>query len=458
MTEGHEPGVQDRVPEPDSSGVQDETVAEPVPEPAADYETSWTSVAALLAGGVAIALLWGWPVLLVIVGIAAIITIHELGHYLTAKWSGMKVTEFFIGFGPRLWSFRRGETEYGIKPIPAGAYVRIIGMSNLDEVDPVDEPRTYRQQSFPKRLLVVLAGPATHFVQALIIVFLLLTVAGMPGGQLAVDDPLEEWVVRDVVADSAAEDAGLEPGDRVLTFNGEPVDGWEEMSSLIRESDVGDEVTLGVQRDGEVFRTSTEIGRRPREEGGSDADAGSPFLGLGPKPAPNERLGVVDGLVQTPRQTVEISWGAVTALGSFFSPSGLDTFADSVREGSDEGTEGAPSTGAPADDGEDDSGRLLSIYGAVRVGAQLTEQGWAGLAMFYLSINIFVGLINLVPLLPFDGGHAAVAVYERIRSRGGRRYYADVTKLLPVAYAVIMGLVLLGITTIYLDIVDPVQL
>ncbi len=95
----------------------------------------------------------GW--LLIVGALVVMIFLHELGHYLTAKWAGMKVTEFFIGFGPKIWSFRRGETEYGIKCIPPGAYVRIIGMSNLDEVPPEDEPRTYRQQSYPQRLLVV---------------------------------------------------------------------------------------------------------------------------------------------------------------------------------------------------------------------------------------------------------------------------------------------------------------
>ncbi len=90
------------------------------------------------------------------------IFLHELGHFVTARWTGMKVTQFFLGFGPRLWSFRRGETEYGVRALPLGAFVRIIGMNNLDEVEPADEARTYRQQSFPKRLLVISAGSIMH--------------------------------------------------------------------------------------------------------------------------------------------------------------------------------------------------------------------------------------------------------------------------------------------------------
>src|SRR6476661_6266425 len=117
----------------------------------------------------------GWSMLVVIAGLVVMIFLHELGHFITAKLSGMKVTEFFLGFGPKLWSFRRGETEYGVKAIPAGAYVRIIGMNNLEEISPEDEPRTFRQQSYPKRLLVAVAGSGMHFIQTLLCLFLLFT-------------------------------------------------------------------------------------------------------------------------------------------------------------------------------------------------------------------------------------------------------------------------------------------
>ena len=111
---------------------------------------------------------------IVIVAMIVMIMLHELGHFVTAKWSGMKVTEYFLGFGPRLWSFRRGETEYGVKALPLGGYVKIIGMSNLEEVPPEDEPRTYRQQPFRKRLLVAVAGSAVHFILALMLIFTIL--------------------------------------------------------------------------------------------------------------------------------------------------------------------------------------------------------------------------------------------------------------------------------------------
>ena len=116
--------------------------------------------------------------LIVIVAIIAMVMIHELGHFLTAKWSHMKVTEYFLGFGPRLWSFRRGETEYGVKVLPLGGYVKIIGMSNTEEVDPADEARTYRQQPFHNRLMVALAGSFMHFVMAFILLWALFAFIG----------------------------------------------------------------------------------------------------------------------------------------------------------------------------------------------------------------------------------------------------------------------------------------
>ncbi len=108
------------------------------------------------------------------------VMVHELGHLLAAKHGGMKVTEYFLGFGPRLWSFRRGETEYGIKAFPLGGYVKIPGMTNLEEVDPEDEPRTYRQKPFHARLLVAVAGSAMHFLMAFVLLWALLTFVGVP--------------------------------------------------------------------------------------------------------------------------------------------------------------------------------------------------------------------------------------------------------------------------------------
>lgn len=424
-----------------------------------EHETDAIPLVLVGVGVLALAVWRGWPLLLMILGIIVMITIHELGHFLAAKWAGMKATEFFIGFGPRIWSFRRGETEYGLKAIPAGAYVRIIGMNNLDEVPPEDEERSYRQQSFPKRLIVVLAGPASHVVQAFVILMVMFVIVGVPGGDPLPTEPLsatsEDWTVDEVTENSAAAAAGIEPGDRIVAFDGERVKTWDDVSERIRAGKVGEEVTLTIDRDGKQIESTTELIARPSDVPGPSG----PFLGVGPfyPDPPNEKLGLIEAVPRSVTEVGDVAWQSVVAMGRFFSPDGVSDYAGTVSEGGGQSDDKGSSTANPGKVSDDDSGnRMLSIYGVLLLGEDAGEQGLANLLPIFLMINVFIGLLNLVPLLPFDGGHASVAIYERIRSRNGRRYHADVSKLLPVAYAVVMGLVILGVTSLYLDIVNPV--
>jgi len=431
----------------------------PPPAPGRDpaaYETGGLRLALLIGAMALVMLLWGWSALIIVLGIVLMIFLHELGHYLTAKWSGMKVTEFFIGFGPRLWSFRRGETEYGVKAIPAGAYVRIIGMNNLDEVDPADEPRTYRRQSFPKRLLVVSAGSIMHMLQALVLLVILLGVVGVPGGSVADEGRRAgDWEVGGVEPDSAAAEAGLEVGDRIVAFDGERVETWAEVTSAIAESDVGDEVTLTVERGDETRRVTAVLGPRPADQVGGEP--GAPFLGVGAR-TPIETIGLGRAVVEAPGELLGFSADAVRAMVGFFSPSGLSDFADNVTQARDDP---APSPADPGGSGAVDDGegnRLISIYGAIRMANQLSEEGWMWVLLMFFQINVFIGILNMAPLPPLDGGHAAVAIYERIRSRRGRRYEVDMTRLLPLTYAVVMALIFLGIGALYLDIFNPIDM
>jgi membrane-associated protease RseP (regulator of RpoE activity) len=417
------------------------------------YETGVTGLLAVLGAIVLVGLWLGWAVPIIVLGFALMIFLHELGHYVTARWSGMKATEFFIGFGPRVWSFRRGETEYGLKAIPAGAYVRIIGMNNLDEVDPADEPRTYRQQSFPKRLLVVSAGSIMHMLQAFVLLVLLLGVVGVPGGSLTDDAArARNWEVGSVVQGSAADDAGLREGDRIVSFNGHDVATWADVTDDIRASEVGDQVTLGVERDGRPMTLSAELRPRPARQGG---DEGSPFLGVGAA-ASRQAIGLGSAIVEAPGEMVSFIGEAAAAMGGFFSPGGLGDFADTVGRADDPAPASSGSGGSQvSDDGSDN--RMISIYGAIRMAVQLSEDSWMWVLLMFFQVNIFIGILNMAPLPPLDGGHAAVAIYERVRSRAGRRYHADMAKLLPLTYAVIMGLLVLGVASLYLDIVNPID-
>lgn len=396
-----------------------------------------TGLILLVAGIAALGLLGGLPVLVVVLAIIVMVFFHELGHYLTAKWAGMKVTEFFIGFGPRIWSFRRGETEYGLKAIPAGAYVRIIGMHNLDEVDPADESRTYRQKPYWRRLSVAVAGSGMHFVMALLLLFAIFAFHG-------IEQDEEAWFVGAVVEDSAAEQAGLEVGDRLLAVDGAPLDSFDDLRGHIVDRP-GERVVLTVERDGEELALPTTLG----DQNLDGERAG--FLGVGPD-APYVPDGPLTAAGRSFTTFGSMAKLSVQALGSFFTPGGLSDYTGRVF--SDRSAPVDPDATGPS---EEDRGRVVSVVGAVRLGAEQTEAGWVGLAEFLVTINVFVGIFNLVPLLPLDGGHVAIATYERIRSRRGRRYTVDVAKLMPLTYGVVALLIFVAVTSLYLDVVDPVS-
>ena len=388
----------------------------------------------------------GWSLLVVVLALVFMIFLHELGHYLTAKLSGMKVTEFFFGFGPKLWSFRRGETEYGVKAIPAGAYVRIIGMNNLEEVPPEDEPRTYRAQSYPRRLLVAVAGSGMHFLQALVCLFLMLAVTGAPGGHIFTDITTD-WQIVQVVDGSPAAQVGLQSGDRVVSVDGETVSDYTQLREKILARP-GKQVTLVVDRGGKPITLTPTLA----------SENGQGKLGVQSGLPPRQKVGVITAVGRSFSEFATGTRLSISALGSFFSPSGLSNFASDVAHGGSptvsSGQPGQPNTDQPSAD----QNRPISILGAARLGSDLTNEGLYSFLGFFMTINLFIGIVNLAPLLPLDGGHVVIATYERIRSRRGRRYQVDVMKLLPLTYFVILLLGVLFVSTIFLDLVDPITL
>jgi membrane-associated protease RseP (regulator of RpoE activity) len=436
MTDTHRPGrpAPGAWPPPPAAGA--ESQPQPQRPEGANLRLALT-IALVIGAGV----LWGLSVIIVIAALMVMIFLHELGHFVTARRAGMKVTEFFIGFGPRIWSFRRGEVEYGLKAIPAGAYVRIIGMHNLEEVDPADEPRTYRQKSYFSRLSVAVAGSTMHFLIALVLGFVLLVGWGTPAND-------EGWVVGSLATfpdrPSPAQEAGLQLGDRIVAFDGEAVHTWEELTPLIQQHP-GATVTLTVLRDGRTFDVATELER-------VHPDTGRPvgFLGVGAT-YPRHPEGVAGATTGTFDLFGQVAKDSVIGLGKVFSPGGISNYVDNLQgDTSDPGGTGGGGGGGSGDE------RLLSPVGAVQLGGQLADAGIAPLLAFMIAVNIFVGIFNLIPLLPFDGGHVAIATYEAIRSRKGKRYFADVTKMLPVTYGVVLILGLLFIGNLYLDIARPI--
>jgi membrane-associated protease RseP (regulator of RpoE activity) len=376
------------------------------------------------------------PFVLVVIALIVMIMLHELGHFLTAKAAGMKVTEYFLGFGPRLWSVHKGETEYGVKAIPAGGYVRIIGMSNLETVPSADEPRTYRQQSFPRRLSVAIAGSAMHYVIALMLLFVLLTAVGLPDynhPQPSIGAILE--VKKGV---SPAKQAGLRLGDRVLAVDGQRVSRWEDLPRLI-QARANEPVRFTVDRGGRTVELNV-VPIKVVDDSGNSAVR----IGIAPS-YPVKKYGAVSGLGHSVDGLYQGTRLTFKALASIFAPGQLKEYADQVV--------GQPPRSSTNAD------RPVSVVGATRVAGELAQDHrFAELLSLLIGINIFVGIFNMIPLLPFDGGHVAIAIYERIRSRKGRPYHADVAKLLPLTSAVVVFLVVFGVAIIYLDIVHPVAL
>lgn len=381
------------------------------------------------------ALLWvgaGFRYFVVVAGLLVMIFLHELGHFVTARLTGMKATQFFLFMGPRIFSFHRGETEYGLRLLPLGAFVRIVGMNNLDPCAPEDEPRAYKNKSYPRRMLVITAGSMMHFIQALVLFVVLSSVIGSP-------DP-NRWTISEIsrltTGATPAEEAQLQPGETITTVDGIDTRNYRDLQEYLRGLP-GQEVTLNVVGvDGASRQVATTLASRPLEDG---TQVG--FLGVAPdfeRNRENPLVGVGN--------FGSAMWSSISTVPRFLSPS---TFVDLGRlllQG-------------PADvsiDSEEAANRPVSMVGVVRLAGD-PGFDWTMPVTMLAYINIFVGVFNLLPLLPLDGGHAAIATYERIRSRRGVRHQIDVAKLLPLTYAVVLVLGFLMLTTLLLDIVRPIS-
>ena len=448
------------------------------------------------------ALLYLLGIVAFFVAIMASIGLHEFGHMIPAKRFGGKVTQWFVGFGPTVWSFRRGETEYGVKAFPLGGYVKIVGMlppakaseddtqepehdadGNLlvrpsntglfhqviadardaewEHIRPEDEPRLFYKLAWWKKVVVMAGGPT---VNLLIAFFLFWGVFGVYGVRTLEPDrgkPVIDTVSQCVLpyAESGREctdddpvapayEAGLRPGDTITTFNGTPVSDWEQLRRLIRDNADGTAV-IGYERDGKALEgtTSTTVEARPTSETDQTLRQVG-FLGV----SPTTHLEVTrGGPVFTLQQMGDM---AVQSLEALVKLPVKVWHVGLAIVGAEQRAEDSP----------------VSIVGGGRIAGEVASHDdfpvadkLVTLLMLVAGFNLFIGLFNFVPLLPLDGGHIAGALYEAAR-RGFARLrgrpdpgYVDVAKLLPVAYVVASALLVMGVVLIIGDLVVPVK-
>jgi len=395
------------------------------------------------------------------------VSLHEAGHMITAKRFGMKVTRYFVGFGPTIWSFRRGETEYGVKAIPLGGFCKIVGMTPQDDdVDPGDESRVMWRYPVWKRTIVMSAGSATHFGLAIVALWLAAVFMGLPNPDFpateeqARQEPAIVGITDCVVVEyeprvcaegdptSPAKVAGLRDGDRITAVNGTPVDTWGDMLELVRGIEPGP-ATVAYERDGVAGSVRADLAavRRP-PLGQDDGPVGTvAALGVGLR-------------IEKPTMVTYSPLAAFPATGDYLQQMAIGTVKAMQRI-----PEKIPALWAAITGAQRDIDTPISVVGASRLGGEAVQNdAWELFVLLFISLNFFVGVFNLLPLLPLDGGHIAIAWFEKARSwvyavfgrpDPGR---VDYFKLMPLTYAVLLVGGAFTLLTITADVINPITL
>jgi len=410
--------------------------------------------------------------------IMASIALHEVGHLVPAKLFGVKVTQYFVGFGKTLWSRTKGDTEFGVKAVPLGGYVRLVGMYppekpvaspnwltrladqarryEYEEITPADDGRLFYQKKTWQKIIIMLGGPAMNILLAFLIFLGINVFHGVYQPTLevahvsecAIRADREDQTCTDADPLTPAKAAGIRVGDTLVSFNGVALTSWEQMGDLIRANRDAP-ATVVVERGGAEVAlptVNTVLNHVPdRLDPTTYVEAG--FLGV----SPNQEL-VHGGPVATVQQMWTLTKQSAVALASF--PVRVYAVAADLV------------TGQPRDPNSP-----VSIVGASRVAGEIGASDQLGVgdkaaAWFSLlgSVNLFVALLNLVPLLPLDGGHVAGAIYEWLRRLAARLRGrtdpgpVDTAKALPLTYVVGGFLLIGGAVLIVADLVSPIQL
>src|SRR5665647_880211 len=440
-------------------------------------------------------------VLFVALGISVSIALHEVGHLLPAKRFGVKITQYMVGFGPTVWSRQRGETEYGLKAVPLGGYIRMIGMfppkpgadpsmlrgsstgrfsqlmdqardESRGQVKPGDEDRVFYKLSTPKKLVVMLGGPTMNLVIAVVLLGGIFTLYGI--GEITARVSAVSQCVQTVQANGSAPAtcspsdpqapanvAGIRPGDRIISLAGQPVSNWDDVRALVRPNG-GRQISVVVERDGKTLHlTATPIlNNVPRVDAAGNLVVGPDgkalmdrvgFMGFSPSAEiVRQPLTAVPALMG---DQLSRTAGVVLRIPQKMAGIAKAAFGGGVR----------------------DPNGPMSVVGVGRVAGEVANGQLPGVAdsgasKFVIlisligSLNIALFVFNLIPLLPLDGGHAAGALWEGLKRQVARLRgrpnpgYVDVAKALPVAYAVSIALIGMSVLLIYADVVNPIKL
>jgi membrane-associated protease RseP (regulator of RpoE activity) len=392
----------------------------------------------------------GAGILWFILAILLVIMVHEAGHFVAAKKLGFKATKFFVGFGPTLWSVKRGETEYGVKALPLGGFVKIVGMNPYEEVPAEDRSRAYPNKPRWQRAIVILAGPATHWPLAFLALLIVAMTIGYPVGATTEIKVVETRMTGESTPTPAAR-AGLQPGDRIIEVGGREVDRWTDVTGYISARG-GRVAEFTIERDGrrrEVTATLASVIFGEQGDVVEYAPAGAPirepregeelsgFLGIRPKER-FETLGLTRAVGDSGDRVWLATKGSVISVGEIFKQMFDGRFFSALSDrGERDPTEGP-----------------VGIVGIGRIAGETVERGQFYIFLqLLISLTVFIGLLNLLPLPPLDGGHLAVIGYETITRRS-----VDMRKLIPIAAAFLSFLIVLSLAALYLDIFRPIQI
>ena len=394
-------------------------------------------------------------IILFALGIGITVALHEAGHMFAARAFGMRVRRFFIGFGPKVASVSRGHTEYGLAAFPVGGFCDIAGMTAQDEfLTEEEEPHAMYKKPWWQRIIVLAGGITVNLLLGFIILLIIAMTTGLPNPDADVRPRVGEVsCTSDQKLDGKLEpcqglgpagEAGVEPGDIVLALNGEAIDSFAQLRDTVMQHP-GETVTLEVERDGarRSFDIALDTVTRLTAEG--------KLVSVGAIGMTNQLIDIVE------------TYSFVEAFPATARYTGF--VLDATVQGIAQFPAKIPGVVASIFGHERDVNGPMSVVGASRVGGELVERSlWSSFFMMLASLNFFLALFNLIPLPPFDGGHIAVILYEKLRD-GIRRLMgkepkgpADYTKLMPITYVLAFLLMAVGALIIVADVVNPVRL